>query len=202
MKKILFILLIIPAFILSQDKIAEFEMSYTSKSYEIQIGKKGKGFSLFIDAIGLDALYDEGGFNYNEKQITNFIANLEYAKKKYIEWKSVAIENNVTEIDKKIDVPEKNSFDGYFRGGSNWHFDSFVSPRFKFKAITVNGELGYYLLILSGELKSTSNQFAKADGFALVFANVEEIDDFLSKIKIDDLKAFLNKKEKNNELFN
>jgi hypothetical protein len=71
-----------------------------------------------------------------------------------------------------------------------------VNLKFDFKILESKGETRYLLLIRTGELQSSSNQFMKVDGFVLVFSSSKEIDDFIAAISTEKITEFLNKPKK------
>lgn len=75
-----------------------------------------------------------------------------------------------------------------------------VNLKFDFKILESNGEVKYLLLIRTGELQSSSNQFMKVDGFVLVFSSTKEIDEFTAAISTEKITEFVNKPKKD-ELF-
>lgn len=190
-------LIIISAMLLSyltiqaQDKYAVYDNSYSGKEYSILISDKGDGkYSLYIDAMGLDAMRQKGGFLISEKQLPDFISAINQSKVKYEEWVNTAKENNVTELKKDIAVKCKSG--GYFLYG-DWNFQHVVNLSFYFKIVTISGSVQYLLVVNTGELQSSSNQFMKVDGFALVFQTVSEIDEFVALISPENISAFLSK---------
>ncbi|NBV91055.1 MAG: hypothetical protein EBR91_02665, partial [Flavobacteriia bacterium] len=94
----------------------------------------------------------------------------------------------------------KSKVVGYFLYGNEWNFQFLVNLKFDFKILESKGEIKYLLLVKTGELQSSSNEFMKVDGFVLVFSSSKEIDDFTSIISTEKITAFLNK-PKNEDLF-
>jgi hypothetical protein len=181
----------------AQDKFTTYDNTYSGKTYEIQISAKEK-FSLYIDAMSLDKLHDKGGITIDQKQHQDFLNAIAEAKLKYEEWVKTAKENNVKELDKTMTIKSKAG--GYFLYGSKWNFQFLVNLVYDFKILEINGEIKYLLLIRTGELQSSGNQFMKVDGFVLVFSSTKEIDDFAKSISTEKITEFLNKPPKT-ELF-
>jgi hypothetical protein len=175
----------------AQEKFTSYDNTYGGKTYEIQISAKEKDkFTLYIDAMSLDALHDKGGIMVKEKQHQDFLNSIAEAKLKYEEWVKTAKENNVKELDKSMSI--KSKVGGYFQYG-DWNFQYLVNLTFDFKILESKGELKYLLIIRTGELQSSSNQFMKVDGFVLVFSSVGEIDTFTNEISTQKINEFINK---------
>lgn len=180
----------------AQDKFTTYDNAYFEKTFDIQISTKDKvDFTLWIDAHSFDKLHKEGGIEVSKKQYDNFLNALKESKLKYVEWIKTAKENNVKELDKEMTV--KCKFDCYFEYG-DWNFQRNVTPNFRFKILPKENDILYLLIMSTGELQSSSNQFMKVDGFALVFSSESEIDDFINVISLQKINDFLNKPKAEN----
>jgi hypothetical protein len=183
----------------AQDEFTSYDNSYNGKTYEIQISAKEKEkFSLYINAMSLDEIHDKGGITIDQKQHQDFLNALTEAKLKYEEWVKTAKENDVKELDKTMTI--KSNTGGYFLYGSKWNFQFLVSLKFDFKILESKGEIKYLLLVRTGELQSSSNEFMKVDGFVLVFSSANEINKFTTAISKEKITEFINKPKKE-ELF-
>ncbi len=179
----------------AQEKFTSYDNTYGGKTFEIQISSKDKEkFSLYIDAMSLDRTHEKGGITIDQKQHQDFLNAIAEAKTKYEEWVKTAKENNVKELDKTLTVKSKAG--GYFLYGSKWNFQFLVNLKFDFKILESKGEIKYLLLIRTGELQSSSNQFMKVDGFVLVFSSTKEIDEFTTAISTEKITEFINKPKK------
>jgi hypothetical protein len=197
MKKIIltsiFALITILSF--SQEKLASYKNSFFDDEFNILITKEEKGkFKLFIMALSIDNLYKEVGFILSEKEINNFRNKLTEAKTKFGSWKQTAIENNVSDLGKEMNI--KCNTLGFFGTSSGWKFDYTVECEYEFKIITSKS----YLILRSQKLVSSDNQFIDHEGFLLIFQNENEIDDFLSKISDEKISKYI-KQEYKSELF-
>jgi hypothetical protein len=171
-----------------QETFTSYENNYNDKTYEIQISAKEKDkFTLYIDAMSLDKLHEKGGIMIKEKQHKDFLNALTEAKGKYVEWVKTAKENNIKEVDKTMNI--KSKVDGFFRYG-DWNFDYNVNLKFDFKILESKDKIKYLLLVRTGELESSSNQFMKVDGFVLVFTSETEIENFASQISLQKINDF------------
>lgn len=175
----------------AQEKFTTYDNTYGGKTYEIQISSKEQDkFTLYIDAMSLDRLHDKGGIMVKEKQLQEFLNAISAAKTKYEDWVKTAKENNVTELDKSMSITSKVG--GYFQYG-DWNFQNLVNLTFDFKIMDSKGELNYLLIIRTGKLQSSTNQFMKVDGFVLVFSSINEIDTFTNEISLQKINDFINK---------
>lgn len=179
----------------AQEKFTTYDNTYSGKTYDIQISaKETEKFSLYIDAMSLDRTHEKGGITIDQKQHPAFLDAIAEAKLKYEEWVKTAKENNVKDLSKTMTMKSKAG--GYFLYGSKWQFQFLVNLKFDFRIIESNGEIKYLLLIKTGELQSSSNQFMKVDGFVLVFSSSEEIDEFTSLISTEKITEFISKPKK------
>jgi hypothetical protein len=183
----------------AQEKLSSYDNTYSKKTYEVLISSKEKEkFTLYVDAMSLDKLHEEGGFMIDQKQHSDFLSAIEQAKIKYEEWVKTAKENNVTDLEKTMSIKSKCA--SYFKYGSKWNFQFLVSLSFDFRVLESGGETKHLLIVRTGELKSSSNEFMKVDGFVLVFSSIDEINGFTAAISLDKISEFVNK-PKSEELF-
>jgi uncharacterized protein (DUF1330 family) len=183
----------------AQDKFTTYDNAYAKKTYDIQISLKDNDkFTFYIDAMSLDNLHEKGGFMVDDKKYQGFIDALTEAKSKYQEWEQTAKSNNVKELDKEM--PIKSKVAGYFLYGSDWHFQYIVNLTFDFKILESEGEIKYLLIVRSGKMQSSSNQFMDVDGVVLVFTSANEIQEFVDSISLNKINEFRNK-PKSEDLF-
>lgn len=193
---LIFIMLLINIKSFSQEDFSEYTSSFLQKTYNIGISfDKNDKFSLYIDAHSLDPLSDNGGFIVREKNLSQGIINLKTAKEKYIEWVATAKKNGVTELDKEINIEVKTG-SAYFLYGREWKFDFNVKPTYNFKVFESKGVVHYLLIIRSGELNASGNEYMNVDGVAFVFASEAEIDDLLKIVTFEAIEKWKNKPKK------
>ena len=184
----------------AQDLIAKYNMVFVpagTDSFEIQATKPSDDntFTFYIDCMSLDQGTKHGGIMIKNSQAPFFINCVKTAKEKFIEWGNVAKQNQVTEMDKVIDVGRLKIDGGYFMHYKDWEFDFSIVLTFRFKIIDGTPTL----IINTGEMVSSSNEFIKTDGFAFVFQSVNEIDNFM--VGLDEnlvISHYKNKAEKEN----
>jgi hypothetical protein len=183
--------------VFGQEKIAEYNSTYLSKNFEIQAGKPNeKGdFDYYIDCFSLDTSSSKASLMLKNKQVPEFIEFLSSIKETFLKWKQTAIENKVTELDKKIEYKKLN-YSGAFLYGK-WNFDYSINISARFRIINDK----YLLIIDSDALQSSSNQFITSDGFRFVFSSDQEIDELINGLEIEKVKAFYTDKNGKEDLF-
>ena len=200
MKKIFLILKFVVLVVLysisfAQESYNSYSNLYSGNKYDIQISYKDSlKYTLYIDMMSMDRLSKSGGIMVDKKEHEKFIKTLEEAKLKYEEWVKIAIDNNVTDLDKSMSLQTRVG--GYFSYGSKWNFQYIVNLSFDFKIINDKK----LLIVRTGKMTSSSNQFMTHDGFVFVFSNTEEITEFLDIISRNQINEFV-LKPKSSELF-
>ena len=183
----------------AQEKFTTYDNIYVKKTYDIRLSSKDNdNFTLYIDAMSLDKLHETGGFIVDDKKYQGFVDALNEAKIKYQEWEQTAKANNVKELDKEMPIKSKAA--GYFLYGSDLHFQYLVNLTFDFKILESDGEIKNLLIVRSGKMQSSSNQFMDVDGVVLVFSSAKEIQEFVDSISLEKIKEFKNK-PKSEDLF-
>lgn len=195
-KKITFLkiitLILIGLNLKAQEKFTIYDNIYANKTYDILLSLEDNNkFTLYIDAMSLDKLHEKGGFLVDENRYQGFINALNEAKIKYLEWEKIAKENSIKELDKEIPINSKVA--GFFLYGSDWHFQFLVNLTFDFKIFEIDGEIKYLLIVRSGKMQSSSNQFIDVEGVVLVFSSAKEIQDFVDSISLEKIEKFKNK---------
>ena len=172
-----------------------YDNLYDGNTYKVLIYLKDDGgYRLYVNMMPIDELSESGGILITEKEHDLFLSTLNEAKVKYTEWVTTAKENNVTDLSKSMIY--KVEVVGFFQYGSKWNIQLNVNLTFDFAI--VDGE--NFLIVRTGKLTSSSNQFMTHDGFVFVFQNEKEIDDFVNVLSVDKVKEFMNK-PKSTDLF-
>lgn len=179
----------------AQQKYTTYSMRYVEDEYDIQIGDEGK---LYITIMTMDRTSKSAGIILKRKKAPQFMECLDSARKKYAEWTEIAIKNNVKEMSKEIDCGCK--VEGFFSFG-DWQFDFYVVPTFKFLVTDYGGKINHLLVINTGRMTSSSNQYIDSDGGTIIFNSDMEIVDFIRKINPKNVEEFLSKKPNVEELF-
>ncbi len=182
-------------FLIGQQNYTDYTSAYTGASYNIQVGNEGE---LYIDLMSFDEGDSKVGLIVKRKRVGDILNCLDSALSKYNSWKTVAINNNVKDFAKSIDCNCKS--EAYFKYG-DWQFDNFVQPTFEFKVVESNGKVWHLLIVRTGKLVSSTNQYIDHKGGAIVFSSSDEIVNFMNYIKTESVDLFLSKKPKTEELF-
>jgi len=198
MKKIIIILLF-PLILLSQEPIGSFEVFAQEFEISATEPKDNGDYSLYVNGYTFDATVSTGGIIVEKKQIDSFINAWNQAKEKYIEWTTTAKENNVTDFTKDINVTLPK-LSGYFSYGS-WKFDWSLSPYFKYIITEYEGEASYGLILYTGSMEASDNQYIDCDSFAYAFYSLEEINFFLSLFDQKLVTDYFGKKNSKENLF-
>lgn len=200
MKKVVLLATLLFATIgFSQEKFNTYNSEYLSKDYQIDISKSKKGIITFwIDVASMDTSTKKISLRIEESKLQKFKDVLLKYKSKYSEWSKVALENNVTELKKAIDI-KGATIAAAFLNYSDWQFDYSTTTKARFLILD-----GKHLLLIENKykLQSSSNQFTDCDGYILAFSNESEIDEFISLLDLPKAKEQLNKKTDKESLFN
>ena len=184
----------------SQEVVDTYDMSFfeSKPTYDISASevKNGKT-SFYIYTASADKYVDYVALIISSERLNEFKAVIDSAKLTYEKWSKTAKENNVTELDKEINIDKVTFQCGFFT--SSWHFDYLVQLTARFKILS-NGE---YVLILQNKSKlvSGSNKYIDSDGFYMVFTSSNEIDSFLNKLTLESVNTHYEKKSSKEDLF-
>ena len=184
--------------LLAQSSVGKFSMEFASSEFNIDATEPKDGeYKLYVDMFSLDRSVKTGGITLKSKDIPTLIAMLEEVKSKYSEWKALAIENNVTELNKEIPITNKLKCGGFFQYGG-WKFDYSVTlkPRF---LITPESTLA---LIHTGKMVASDNQYMDASDFVFAFKSVEEIDELIKVLQPQIVFDFYSSKNSTETIFN
>jgi len=180
----------------SQEKYATYDNTYIGKTYDIQISfTDNNKFTFYVDALSLDNFVDKGGFMISNQQLKEFLTNLNQAKEKYQEWVKTAKANDVESLSKEIDI-KVQKISGYFLYGGDWHFDFYVKPTYKFIILKSKGTIKYLLMVSTGKLQASNNEFMDCKSFVLVFSSLDEINHFVNLFSAKKINEYKNKPKK------
>src|ERR1035437_3147282 len=173
----------------AQEKFMTYDNTNNGKKYDILVSVEGNAiFSLWINAMPLDDLYQTGGIIIRERNYYKFLDDIELAKQQYEELVKTAKTEKVKSFDKMMRINSKA--DAYFKSG-NWNLQYDVPLNFEFKVKESHGELNYLLFISTGELTALNNSSVKSAGYGLVFSSTEEIDRFTQQISSEKIYDFV-----------
>ena len=181
-----------------QEKITDYTSTYFEKKFDINASQDKKDttkFTYYIDCASADKLHSRVNLMLESSDLTDFIDFLNKIKATYTKWQETAKQNNVTELEKEIDIKPFKCQSAFIYGKWNFDFAVKLTPRVKI----IKNEM--VLIVRSDELESSSNQFMKHDGFYLIFSSAKEIDEFINEIAVEKLKEHFRKKNKSEDLF-
>lgn len=192
MKPILLALMLCCLNGVSQVKFDTYTSTFLKKDFNIEIAKSEKeNYILYIGVASLDKLSKEANLMVSQKANADFKQFLKGVQETYVKWKETAEQNKVTELNKTI-KSKSLKLEAAFFYGSKWNFDFDVILNARVQII----ENKILLIISSGKLESSSNQFTTHDGVILVFSEPKEVDDFINKLNEE--KAIKATEEKEN----
>jgi hypothetical protein len=156
------------------------------------MGKDTTKYHIWIKVHSIDDSHKVGGIMVSNKSENMFISSLTKAKAKYIEWLTIAKNNDVKDLYKEMEIQCKG-IEGYFLYGKDFHFQFNVKLKFSFMVREKDGEITYRLVIKTGEMTASDNQFMKVDGVVLVFNSEKEIQDFIDTLDHKKIIEYLSK---------
>jgi len=196
-KTVFFICCLLSLSAFAEDKVASYSMSYFgSESYDIEASEpKADGSFKFYFYVAGETQSDRVCLGLKSKDVVAFKNALEIVKTKFAEWKTTAIENKVTDINKdfpcsfpKMDVAWHSS---------QWWFAFgrvFTPTFFVFK----NGQCA---VVTSAKVTSSENQYIDKT-FYMVFEDNAEIDTLIKGLDCDAVIKHYNQKQNASNLFN
>lgn len=196
MKKILllFVILLSVLNLSAQEKYSEYEMSYFSEHMmfdaEISIDKPSM---VWLSCMSLESENDNCGILIRDT--SDFINFLKSIDKKYIEWVKVAKENNVSELRKDFDFKER-IYCAYWVRSELW-----IDLNVKLTSEFMVKDGKYIVIIRTGKLNSSSNQYIDHDGLVIVLSNEEEFDTLINCFDSKLINDFINQKNEKENLF-
>ena len=199
MKNVLLLVLLLLGFSsFGQKEIGSYEMSFfnSKPTYKISATEpKDEIISFYIETASVDR--NSVTLIVRSKKIDEFKAILDSARVTYERWSKTAKENNVTELDKEIEI-DKLSVEAAFHYGG-WNFDFSVKLKARIKILP----RGENLLIIenTNKLQSSSNQFIDSKGFYLAFSSSEEVSNFINSMSEEKVIKMFEQKNSKEDLF-
>ena len=179
----------------AQQTIDSYYTSYFGKEKSIQASKNSNGiYNVWIDVAG-EYDKDDVSIGIEGEDIPAFINALHQIKQKYAEWDNVAKQNNVKKISKDFEITFPRVTVAWY--GSKWFFafKHILSPRFMVLEST-----GSSYIVFSDKVQASSNEYIDQK-YYLVFSSVNEVNDLISKISPDSIKAKMEQKNSQADLF-
>lgn len=197
MKKIfLFVFSLFSVSVFSEDKIAEYTMSYFSKGdfpIEASAPEKDNTFYYYIGVAG-ESLNDKVFISVPSNDIDVFINTLAVVKEKFEEWKAVSTENGVTDFKKEFPISFPKVTIAWY--GSKWWFsyNKIFTPDF---LVLKDGRS---LVVVRGNVTASTNQYITKQ-FYIVFQDGAEIDKLIEGLNVDCVLTHYQQKENSDNLF-
>lgn len=203
MKKIILVtfISILTQIIYSQEIIDTYKMSFFDPitTYNIAASKFNDEKSTFyIYTFPIEKYTKNTLLIVRPNKLEDFKYFINDAKKIYEKWIETAKENKVTDLDKPMSIDRNLNLESTFYK-NKWYFDYSVELLARFKIIEGNK----YLLIIQNKSKlvSSLNKYIDSDGFYMIFSSTDEIELFLSKLTLENVNRFYEKKYNKEGLF-
>jgi hypothetical protein len=193
MKKIIIALALSVSALGAQNAYTTYPTGFGKKTMEIKISPDAK---IYIDMTSLDDISPTVGMVIDTFQVLDLIECLKMARSKFAEWRAVAGKNGVRSLRKEL---ECNALaPGYFQYGGEWQFDFLGQSRIYYliNHDKKKGVVSHEMVLHTGKLTSSSNEFISSDGGVIVFDTPEKIDAFIAKIQPAKIRAHMNSPRK------
>ena len=201
MKKQIFILSLLLSIctttVSGQETFSNWHSSYFDKTFDIKISDKIQNgvFDIYIHAID-ENMKTDICLNFNSETIVDFITFLENVKSKYIEWKNIAVANNVSNMTKEMDFRTPNCTACWYYV-NEWYFNFDV----KLKPIFMVLDDGRIVVMLNKEFTASDNRYI-TNRIYMVWGCEQDIDSMITALNVDAMIAKINAKINTQELFN
>jgi len=184
---------------MGQEKINTYTMTFfdTSPTFDVSATQDNGNYEYFVSMFSMEGERSPVVLMIEKpEEMQSFVDNLSDALSTYMEWDSISKANNVTDLNKAMSIKSER-FKAAFHYGSNWNFDYAVRLSYTFKH--VDGQP--VLIIRTGELNSSSNQYIDSDGGVFVFSSEDEIEEFIESLDRKHAVEYFNQKQNKESLF-
>lgn len=194
--KVLLIMILIGAQLLNaQGVVGSYNLSFFDKDFVVKTSSlKGKKYSIFFEVKGEQS--SDVSINIDNKDLNKFKKSLINIRDKYQEWSNTATENNVTSMNKLMDIKMPLV-------STMWHTPSkiYFSVRNDLNPVFSVQENGNHVVIIAKKVASSMNRYI-SETFYWVFSSTSEIDELLSLLDENKLKETAKGVSELNNLFN
>ncbi len=166
-----------------------FDVTYKIEASEIENDK----FTVYIQ-VGAKSKNRRAMLAVDSDKLDAFKAGLWATKEKFTEWSAIAKTNNVTELNKEMDITLPDLTACWL--GSKWFFA--FNQRLKPKFLILDD--GRHVVTFVKKVASSSNEYID-ETIYWVFSSPEEIDELSAQLDIDKIKAQLLESSKKSDLF-
>jgi hypothetical protein len=172
----------------------------TETKVELSINEKDKSYRIWIEGRPILMSRDgEGGIMLNSKQHRDFYETLSRVKTTYQSWIKTAVENNVKDV--TTEMKDKVKTDTYFMYGSKYRFDLGQNLSFSFRVVEVDGKVYQTLIMKSGTLQASDNQYMTHSGIFISFYTPEDLQSFIDLLSMEKIGDLVNKQLNQKDLF-
>lgn len=186
--------------VMGQEKINSYTMSFfdTSPTFDISATEDNGEYKYYISMFSLEGERSPVVLMIDKpEKMKSLVDNLGDALSTYVEWDSISVANNVTDLNKELSI-KSEKFESAFIYGSSWNFDYVVRLSYTFKHMDDGKPV---LIVRTGELQSGSNQYIDSDGGVFVFSSEDEIEEFIDSLDRRHVENYFNKKQNTESLF-
>ena len=163
--------------------------------FDINATEERDGIKYYINMYPLEGQSHQVLIMIDPERMEDFRLDLQEAANTFSRWDSISVVNDVVDLEKTMSTTT-NKLDAVFQYG-DWNFDFNVTLQYRFKHIDEEPTL----IIGTGELQSSSNQYIDNDGGMFVFTSRQEVDDFIEGLDPSLARAFFDSKGKKEDLF-
>lgn len=198
MKKSLITLLFMLFYIIvyGQETVGTFNMEYFAEEGVKKIectNPDANDFNVYIGAVGNHAS-DEVYLRIKGNDLDNFKIAFIQLRDKFVEWATVARENNVTDMVKEFDISLPKMTVCWLSSKWWFSFNQRLTPKF---LVLKDGKCA---MVLSKKVNASSNEYIDQTLY-FVLTSKEEFDDVLGLLDIQKMKDVFSKKESKEDLF-
>jgi hypothetical protein len=186
MKKQLSILLILlfATVIQAQVPFTTYHNSYHGFENPIFMSLSYQSFTLWISGLPVGERLQTGGIAIKENQYQSFYDRLNFARQEYTAWKNDLQNGKHKEINKSLHMFV--NADAFFKTGE-WYYENNLMLKFDLVADISEDSNAYYLIVRTGNLKSSYYGTSVSGGFEIVFSDENEILQFLNCISRENI---------------
>lgn len=174
--------------------VATYTSSYFNKTYDIEASEiKNDKFSVYI-GVTAENSSTKAMIEVESDKLEDFKQALLQTRDKFVEWSKVAKENNVKDMSKEMEVTFPSISVCWL--GSKWFFS--FGEKLKPKFLILDN--GNFVVSFYKKVTASSNEYID-EKIYWVFSDSKEIDELISKLDVEKIKAKLQENVKAADLF-
>lgn len=196
MKKFIVALLILVCSLpmLAETQVGSYTMAGKDKRIEAYIDKKGN-LKVFIEIVGEHSKEEVSLKLDGAGNVSEFVSSLILAKAKFVEWDKVAKDNQVTDMNKAIDIKFPNC-EIWWRGTK--YYSSYAHDFVRLKFFVSKD--GNTWVGTGGEAQHWDNKYI-TQKFYIIFNEPEDMQSLIDALNIDAIMKKLNEQASAGDLF-